>query len=358
MKYYLVLVAIFKNETAILQEWLEHYFMEGVDHIYLIDNGSEDQPQRILAPYVREGTVEYHVDPRPHMQTGHYNSYLDQVKRDAEWVIVVDLDEFIYSRLQFTTIADYLKSVESTVSQIYIPWKLFGSSGWLEQPANCLDHFIHRTLYNHVKTNGMRDADHMFIKTIVRTKYLTRMEIHCSGIQAPSVNVQQITSDGQPADLVDPSFQSISEEILKKSALHLNHYPIQSYEWFRRVKMPRGSAAMAVNDKVRTIGYYNSFDSHSNQIIDEELCRKHNQIKVYYGAGVYFDVTRKVLNHFRQVDPVTRVVRIVIDDQVKFNEFFGDPCPGKVKNLVVRQKSRLTIYPETKHGPITIIVQP
>ena len=77
MKYTLSVVSIFKNESHIRQEWIEHYLTEGVEHFYLIDNGSSDQYQIVLEPYLREGSrsepdrtplVEVQIDPRPHLQ--------------------------------------------------------------------------------------------------------------------------------------------------------------------------------------------------------------------------------------------------------------------------------------------------
>ena len=35
--HYLSVLAIFKNEGHIINEWLNHYLLEGVDHFYLID---------------------------------------------------------------------------------------------------------------------------------------------------------------------------------------------------------------------------------------------------------------------------------------------------------------------------------
>lgn len=40
--YFLSLLAIFKNEETSLSLWIEHYCWMGVDHFYLIDNGSTD----------------------------------------------------------------------------------------------------------------------------------------------------------------------------------------------------------------------------------------------------------------------------------------------------------------------------
>jgi hypothetical protein len=33
---------MFKNEAAIMREWIEHYLSEGVDHFYFLDDGSSD----------------------------------------------------------------------------------------------------------------------------------------------------------------------------------------------------------------------------------------------------------------------------------------------------------------------------
>jgi hypothetical protein len=347
MKYTLSIIAIFKNEKWILEEWLEHYIAEGVDHFYLIDNGSTDDYQPIIEPYIKEKIVDIKVDARPHMQVQHYNSYLDVVKKESEWVMIVDLDEFIYSRDPYMIIPQYLLTVSGQVGQIHIPWKLFGSNGFLTQPQNCLDHFIIRTSYDHVKTNGMHDTELMLTKTIIRTKYLVSLSIHYSNI---SKNSLEITSDNQPISTKMRGYQCIDEKILSKSKLHCNHYPIQSFDWFRQIKMNRGSAYIAKNDKVRTIDYYNSFDSHANQLIDTELSNKRNQFRVYYGVDIYRDVTRLLLKSFMK--PSSN--QIVISDDVNFNQYFGDPNNGKVKYLIVRQNNQLKIYPETDHGEIII----
>lgn len=193
MKYVLSIVSIFKNEVQILQEWLEHYLSEGVEHFYLIDNGSTDQYQKILEPYQREKLIDIQLDQQPHMQELHYNNYyLNRVKNESEWVMVVDMDEFIYSREPYRTITDYLRTLQPTISQVYVPWKLFGSSGHLQPPTRCAENFTMRTQYQRNKTNGMIDADRILVKTLIRTFYLTRMGIH-SGIVNGG---QEITSNG------------------------------------------------------------------------------------------------------------------------------------------------------------------
>ena len=350
MKYFLSVVAIFKNEKDIISEWIEHYLAEGADHFYLIDNDSTDNYKSNVNRYVKENILDIVVDNQPHMQEAHYNSYyLDKVKRESDWVMVVDLDEFIYGRGKYKTISSYLRTLPCNIAQIYVPWKIFGSNGIIYQPHGCIDNYVTRTKYNHIKTNGMTSNDTILTKTITKTVYLKRLSIHYSLINKQD-NLKEITSDGQIISQNVPNQQMISEEILEKSALHCNHYPIQSFEWYRQIKMTRGSATSTVNDKVRTISYYNSFDSHGNQVTDSELSDKRNNLRAYYGVEQYVDVTRQLCKNF--LDKSGK--KISIGGNVQFNQYFGDPTPGKSKYLLIRCKHQLMVYPETGHGQIEI----
>ena len=43
----------------------------------------------------------------------------------------------------------------------------------------------------------------------------------------------------------------IDEDELSRYEIHLNHYPIQSYNWFMSVKATRGDVAWQKKDKIR-----------------------------------------------------------------------------------------------------------
>ena len=45
------ILAIFKNESEILDEWITHYIREGCSKFFLIDNGSSDNYIEKLAKY-------------------------------------------------------------------------------------------------------------------------------------------------------------------------------------------------------------------------------------------------------------------------------------------------------------------
>lgn len=268
-RFYLSIVAIFKNEKDILVEWLEHHHRQGVEHFYLIDNGSTDDYQTAIAPY--RHLIDLVVDPQRYQQPEHYNRhFLKKSKNESEWIMIIDLDEFVYANehLRFKSITDYLRSLDDTIGQIYIPWKEYGSNGHLQPPppsGGCRANFIRRKLY--------RLETQTHTKTITRTRYLTRMWIHHSFIQ--NDRAKEITSDGRPRQTgtsapVLPYMAPISETILKRSALHCNHYYSRSFEWFRQVKMTRGSASSEGN--VKDINRFNQWNLGSNQVVDIPSC--------------------------------------------------------------------------------------
>jgi glycosyltransferase involved in cell wall biosynthesis len=94
-------LAIMKNETDVLREWIEHYRWQGVDKIFLIDNGSTDDPQRILREHIASGFIEFFSRPQPHRQAQHYRDVFRKagIRRKVEWLVTADLDEFWFSPL-------------------------------------------------------------------------------------------------------------------------------------------------------------------------------------------------------------------------------------------------------------------
>ena len=57
----LSVLAIFKNETMNLKIWIEHYLWQGVEHFYLIDNNSDDEPLKILKEYIQLNSVVFYL---------------------------------------------------------------------------------------------------------------------------------------------------------------------------------------------------------------------------------------------------------------------------------------------------------
>jgi hypothetical protein len=251
------LVAIFKNESSIMKEWIDHYIKEGVDHFFLIDNGSDDDYMKIMKDYIDNNIVTLVIDPTKHMQMQLYNKHFLEKSRAYEWAIVCDLDEFIYSRKQFNTIKDYLNSLDKSISQVKVQWKIFGSNGIIEQPKSVIKSFTKRANYDTGRTQGVKHIDglkYSLCKSIIRTIYLTKFNIHIHNSSYNNI----ILSSNSSSEMDE--FGLISENELNISYLHLNHYVNQSFSWFMKVKATRGSASTKKNENIRTETYFKAYD--------------------------------------------------------------------------------------------------
>jgi glycosyltransferase involved in cell wall biosynthesis len=144
--YSISVLAMFKNESNIIIDWIDHYLAEGVEYFYLIDNGSTDDTTRKISRYSNYVTL---VKDARRMETGtqtfllnHY--YLNKIKNETEWLIICDIDEYIYSRHKRDKIIDILNTLPLNVEKIWIPWKCFGSNGHTTQPKDVIRAFTKR----------------------------------------------------------------------------------------------------------------------------------------------------------------------------------------------------------------------
>jgi hypothetical protein len=261
----LLVLALFKNESHVLAEWVEHYLAEGATAIHLINNNSTDDFLSPLQAFIASGVVTLHHDSRQHCQRQIYNEHLQRLRSQCRWLLVCDLDEFIYARGPGRRISDLLKAQPMNVSCIHLPWKMFGSSGLQRQPKSVRSGFVSR---------ANADAPHPCKtseggipgKTIARASRIRSLDVHTCNLSWG----RRILPNGVAAGR--GSFQTISEAALDSHPLHLNHYAIQSLELFTAVKMTRGDVNNADYASVRDLDYFRRYDT--NAIGDNELAIK------------------------------------------------------------------------------------
>lgn len=223
-------LAIMKNETDVLPEWLDHYRWQGVDKVFLIDNGSTDQPESIVREHVESGFVELHSRPRPHRQAQHYREVFRtaRLRKKVEWLVMADLDEFWFSPLG--DLKQGIATIQDRFDLVYANWVMFGSSGHVAQPASIREGFVHRweALGGHPST-----------KWICRTSKMRRMR-RTTHHKVWGIDSRRVISDNL--------------------TFRLHHYPIMSREYFERVKMKRGDVSRSSADTLRTWEYFETYD--------------------------------------------------------------------------------------------------
>ena len=120
-KYFLGILTYFKNERSSIYEWILHYKKWGIDHIWLIDNGSQDDYN--IEEFINDGFVTIYKEPNLSQQDA-YNKYVITIKNDVTWLGVFDMDEFLYSK-EKENLKDVMSDVNEGIKMVSIQMTVF-----------------------------------------------------------------------------------------------------------------------------------------------------------------------------------------------------------------------------------------
>ena len=220
-KYFLGILTYFKNERSSIYEWILHYKKWGVDHIWMIDNGSEDNYN--IDEFINEGFVTVYKEPQLEQQNS-YSKYITEIKKEVKWLGVFDMDEFLYSKEK-----DNLKQVISNINQdnkiISIQMTIFFPSTF-ESKESIIEMNIQRKCFDSNKHP----------KCLFNLDLINRVSIHGFGVDKKL----HLTAD--------------------KTLLCINHYRYGSFEYLYGIKEGRGGG-------VHKNKYKNNYDSKNMTLI-------------------------------------------------------------------------------------------
>jgi len=264
----LAVLALFKNEATNISEWISHYATQGAAKIVLVNNNSDDNWRRALQRCAHRDIVEIKNDSRRHMQIWIYRDLLKSgIFQDYKWLLICDLDEFVYARNNYTTIASFLESFPlKQVGAIMLPWKNFGSSGHDQQPKGLRANFITRARAPFPEpTPGFTRG-----KYLCRVAFTRDVCIHHPVLKKGSYILPSGRQISEHIHSIYAGFTPASESELDASHLHMNHYPIQSKSYFTSVKSTRGDAYFSdPGHQAKDMSYFTMFDQ--DDIFDDEL---------------------------------------------------------------------------------------
>ncbi len=210
-------VAVFKNETTNLQEWLEHYIWQGASHFFLVDNGSDDNPLEILRPYIHKKLVSYIYNSGQHIQLAvnrQISEQIQELENAPEWILIADIDEFWFGTEKL--LVDELEEIPYDKDVIYTHWYEFGPSADGFQPKSLRKELVYRN------------------PTLLSPKFCFRTDC----IDRDQINIHHID--------IDTSKVWCNDNIIR-----CHHYYCQSTEYWNTVKIPRGhiNGDLSVYDK-------------------------------------------------------------------------------------------------------------
>jgi hypothetical protein len=215
-KPYLSVCAIYRDEAPYLREWIEFHRIVGAERFFLYDNNSEDDHQKLLAPYIERGTVVLRDWPvSPNGQKAAYQHCLEEHRDDSRWIAFIDIDEFLFSPTG-APVAQLLPAYEAWPA-VGVNWATYGTSGHRSKPPGpVIESYLYRSDH---------PEDNCWIKCIVNPLEAVR----CRG---PHFFFYR---DGYAVDEKErpitgpmPFTESVTFERLR-----INHYRTKSEEEFR-----------------------------------------------------------------------------------------------------------------------------
>ena len=224
----LAIAAIFQNDGPYLEEWIEYHKKVGVEHFYLYDNLSTDNPEQYLDKYVKTGEVELFKWPNSAepgfwgytTQPASYRDALAKAKGKCQWLALIDTDEFLVP-MTHKKVTHLLSQEFAFCKAVYVNWLMFGTGG-----ISCPDHKILKRLTLSSKVSNVWNT---YGKTIVRPEWVTDCKDPHFCILKP--DAKYINGDGTPLSWGHyPKY------------IRINHYTFRDEIFLHGVKKARAEA--------------------------------------------------------------------------------------------------------------------
>lgn len=129
---HLALICV-RNEAAFFLEWFAHHRVVGFDDFIVFSNDCTDGTDVMLDRLAEMGLLTHVRNDGPYDRKGIQFTALKTAARlprfkDADWILPLDVDEFVNIHVGAHTLAD-LHAALPEATAITLTWRLFGSAG-------------------------------------------------------------------------------------------------------------------------------------------------------------------------------------------------------------------------------------
>lgn len=247
--HYLTLVAIAKDETRHLREWLVYHALLGVEAFIIYDNESRIPIRETLAPFLRKGFLTIVELPGRNRQVQAYDHALSTFGATTRWMGFIDLDEYIVPQAT-DDLRHFLTDYEAHAGLV-VNWAMYGSGGHEKRPHGLM-------IENYTTRLPLEHGENHHIKSIVKPACTLRALsphhfAYRSGCCAVNADRLPVCTPYGP---------------LCQDKLRINHYYFRSREEFED-KIRRGRADTDAPEQRRSIATFEQQFSVQHQ---EDLC--------------------------------------------------------------------------------------
>ncbi len=127
-----VIVGCMKNEAPYIIEWVAYHRAMGVDNFLIYTNGCEDGTTELLDRLQEMGILQHRNNDdwkgNSPQQYALNCALKESLIKNAEWIIHIDVDEFMNVRCGNGTVQDFIEAVPDATN-VAMTWRLFGHNG-------------------------------------------------------------------------------------------------------------------------------------------------------------------------------------------------------------------------------------
>lgn len=244
-----------RNAECDIQEWIAYHRVIGIKDFLIYDNGSTDATVarvKAMAPVAGVRLIPWGQATGPGAQGEAYVDCIQRFCRKFEWIIFLDVDEFLVS-VGGKQINSLLKD-RFFHTAVAFNWACFGSSGHVEAPKE-----LTTEAFTYRSNEGFPPNRHT--KLMIRPEFaINYINPHFFSMEGSMVRV-----DGRPVD-----WEGITKSV-DLSGWHINHYFIRSrIQW--KAKLARG-----YRDTKRDEDIFGAYDR--NEVFDVTAASRSNSVR-------------------------------------------------------------------------------
>ena len=223
--YDVALVASLYNEGHYLKEWIDYHLLAGVNHFYLYNNGSTDNYDEIVKPYVEKGLVTSINYPGEALYFTRYYDAVFKYRFLCRYMAFIDGDEFIFPQNN-KTIGEVVDEILTDIPEaggLAINWQFYGSNyqDKADYTRGVLERFTRRALKNSAPIINGSPNGNAVVKNIVNPRCVKYFG--CPHNISYFLGRNGVNSDGKPV------YRMYNAPVLHDKIV-INHYHTKSRE--------------------------------------------------------------------------------------------------------------------------------
>jgi len=239
-----VIVGCMKNEAPYIVEWVAYHRAMGVDNFLIYTNDCSDGTSEILDRLQEMGVIQHRNNDNwkgnSPQQYALNQSLKEPLIKKADWIIHIDVDEFMNVRTGNGTLQDFFDAVPDATN-VAMTWRLFGHNGVTDLADDfVIDQFDHCAPKFCPKPHTVWGFKTMFKNIGAYEKISCHRPNKLDPKFAKKVRWVNGSGKDMTKEVAENGWRS-SKKSIGYDLLQLNHYALRSAESFL-IKRQRGRA--------------------------------------------------------------------------------------------------------------------